>query len=65
MKLICIEEVQYIWGEDIFSFEVGDIIEGDLLIFRQVTILSLNNWGKYFMTLAGFREKRINDILDE
>ena len=65
MKIICFEYVQYIWAEDIFTFEVGDIIDGDKKIFRQVTVMSLCNWRKYFMTLAEFREKQINDILNE
>ena len=65
MKLICIKETQYIWSQDIYQFEVGDIVDGDMKLCFQTSILSLCNWRENFMTLAEHRDKKIDDILNE
>lgn len=67
-KLICVREVQYVWSQNIFSYEVGDIVDGDENLMPNlgydICILSLN-WREYFINIAEYREQQINNILEE
>jgi hypothetical protein len=65
MKLVCYKEVEWTWAYDTYKFEVGDIINDTDKIFKGLNITIITNYKEYFMPLASWRNKIIDELLSD